>query len=178
MLKFFGRTTIILGSHLDTGWTDTTQNSIRAIEMVPKTLLHIDDDPMFTCLIEKALKTHGWEVEPLNDPVQWCEQLGQHRIVLLDMNMPGYSGIDVLRDIKNYDRTIHVIMMTGVSTLTTVIGCLSAGAEYCFFKPITSFEPLVDALDRTHFRVEHWRNAAAWVAEERAAVRTAFASTD
>ena len=143
--------------------------------MIPKTLLHIDDDPSFTSLIKKAMETHGWGVESLHDPAQWCDALGRHRIVLLDMNMPGYAGIDVLRDIKSYDQTIHIIVVTAVTTLTTVVSCLSSGAEYCFFKPLGDFVPLVDALKRTQFRINHWRQAATWVAKQRAATRKASA---
>lgn len=139
--------------------------------MIPKTLLHIDDDPSFTRLVSQALATHGWGVDSLHDPGQWCDALGQHRVVLLDMNMPDYPGIEVLRDLKRYDRTIHVIVVTGVCTLTTVVSCLSSGAEYCFFKPVKSFSLLVDALERTRYRIEHWREAAEFVAKERVAAR-------
>ncbi len=139
--------------------------------MIPNTLLHIDDDPAFTKLIARVLGAHGWDVDPLNDPTQWCDAIGQHRIILLDMNMPNYPGLEVLRDIKRFDGTIQVIVVTAVCTLTTVVRCLSSGAEYCFFKPMDGFAPLVEALDRTRFRIEHWRHAAASVARERAATK-------
>ncbi|MBC8351593.1 MAG: response regulator [Planctomycetes bacterium] len=139
--------------------------------MISNTLLHIDDDPTFTSLITRVLATHGWDVDSLNDPAQWCDAISQHRIVLLDMNMPGYPGIEVLRDIKRFDRTLQVIVVTAVCTLTTVVSCLSSGAEYCFFKPMDGFEPLVDSLERTRFKIEHWQDAAASVARQRATAR-------
>ena len=66
---------------------------------VNRTILHVDDDPQFTRLVAHVLQRKGYDVVSLNDPQQVLGELIRHgyRIVLLDIDMPGIDGIDLLR---------------------------------------------------------------------------------
>lgn len=65
-------------------------------------------------------------------------QLFQPDVVLLDLMMPGMSGIQVCKNLKSNSATAHirVIAMTGFSTPENMNEIVEAGAEICLAKPI------------------------------------------
>jgi DNA-binding response OmpR family regulator len=128
--------------------------------LTPRRVLHIDDDQQFTRLVQHRLEHHGFEVECLHDERSWRERLvvGNHRLVLLDLELPNLSGLQLLRDIKRHDGGVQVIMLTAHVRMFVALEALRCGAEYCFFKPVEQFEPLVQALNSTFLRLDHWRS--------------------
>ncbi len=125
---------------------------------VPRRILHVDDDPAITTLVAEYLKDYGYESVAMHNPCEVIRQLPrfQERVVLLDIDMPRVSGLDLLREIKEFDGGIQVVMLTGLVTMTTVLQSLRLGAEACFFKPVTQIEPLVDALGDCFRKLDRW----------------------
>lgn len=144
---------------------------------ITRTVLHVDDDPEFTRLVAHILERKGFEVVSLNDPRQVLGELIRHghRVVLLDIDMPGIDGIDLLRRIKEYDGGIQVIMVTGLVTMGNAMAAFRRGAEACFFKPIEDFGPLVQSLEATFQKIEHWWNALHLLTRHRRQVEVAVA---
>ncbi len=126
--------------------------------MAERTLLHVDDDPQLTSLIQRQLAAHQITTVPLNDPQQVMDQLGKtrSRLVLLDVDMPGKDGLQLLQEIKEFDGTILVVMLTGLVGQTTVIRSLRYGAEACFFKPVRDIRPLVACLEDCFRKIDRW----------------------
>ncbi len=144
--------------------------------MLPKReVLHVDDDPLITRLIEKQLKPHGYDVEPLNDSRDAINQLihGKQRVVLLDIDMPGTNGLELLNQIKEYDGGIQVIMLSGMVTVSNALQSLRSGAEACFFKPLDDIVPLVEALDAAFRKIDHWWEALGDLTERKRLMRSA-----
>lgn len=131
-------------------------------------VLHIDDDPTLTSLVGRRLNAHGIEVDSLNDERRWEDVIstGKYRVVLLDIDMPYRDGLQVLRDIKRYDGTIQVIMLTGIVRTYVILDALRDGAEYCFFKPLENVDALAQAILNTSKRVDHWREAVQFARSE------------
>ncbi|MBN2022133.1 MAG: response regulator [Pirellulales bacterium] len=121
-------------------------------------ILHVDDDPQITRLIAEHLHNAGYEVTSLNDPTQAMKELisSQHRVIVLDIDMPRINGLDLLQEIKAYDGGIQVIMLTGVVTLTTVLRSFRLGAEACFFKPLLTPEPFLEAVHDVFGKIDRW----------------------
>jgi phenylacetyl-CoA:acceptor oxidoreductase subunit 2 len=69
------------------------------------------------------------------------------RVVLLDIDMPQINGLEALREIKQHDGGIQVIMLTGLVSMNTVLESMRLGAESCLFKPVTDVAPLLDAIE-------------------------------
>ena len=126
--------------------------------MAERVLLHLDDDPQITALVQKKLQAAGIRSIPLHDPSRLMDQLARTgaRLVLLDVDLPGKDGLELLREIKQYDGTILVVMLTGLVGQTTVIRSLRYGAEACFFKPIDHIQPLVHCLEDAFRKIDRW----------------------
>jgi DNA-binding NtrC family response regulator len=130
--------------------------------MLPKReILHVDDDPQITRLIAKQLKARGYNVRSLNDPDEAINELiyGKQRVVLLEIDMPGTNGLELLHQIKEYDGGIQVIMLSGLVTVSNALQALRGGAEACFFKPVDNIEPIVEDLDAAFRKIDRWWEA-------------------
>jgi CheY-like chemotaxis protein len=131
----------------------------RSRTMVPlSNILHVDDDPALTVLVAEHLHDRGYQVTSINDPLQVIPNLPrlQARIVLLDIDMPRLNGLELLEQIKAFDGGIQVVMLTGLVSMTSVLQSLRLGAEACCFKPLTDFEPLLEAIEACVRKAERW----------------------
>jgi CheY-like chemotaxis protein len=136
-----------------------------------RNVLHVDDDPMLTTLVAEHLQDRGYLVTSMNDPLEVIPSLPrlQARIVLLDIDMPNLDGLELLKQIKAFDGGIQVVMLTGLVSMTNALESLRWGAEACFFKPMTDFEPLLDAIADCVRKLERWWTALEDLAHRRRA---------
>jgi CheY-like chemotaxis protein len=80
----------------------------------------------------------------------FCDRIsGGSLLLLVDINMPGLSGIDVLREIKNNEATnkIPVIMLTTTDDPREVELCYELGCSVYITKPV-EYEAFVEAIKR------------------------------
>jgi len=134
-----------------------------------KTILHVDDDPQLTRLVGQYLRPLGYEVTSLNDPTQTLRALreSQHRLVLLDIEMPEANGLDLLQQIKHAHGGSQVIMLTGLVSMQTLLQSYRWGAEFCIFKPMTSVAPLLEAVETVFRKIDHWWSALEELGKQR-----------
>jgi DNA-binding NarL/FixJ family response regulator len=72
-------------------------------------------------------------------------------VVLLDVNLPGKSGIEILKEIKTYNKAIRVIMVSNVSTEYHRKICGFLGADF-FIDKHHDFENIPSLLDKLYTR--------------------------
>lgn len=109
-----------------------------------------DSDVMRERLAELASDIAGIEVTGQNgNPFDALNRIKEEHpdIVILDIRLPGKSGIDVLKDIKKESPAPIVIMITNYPYRQYRQGCMSAGADY-FFSKIDEFEMIRETLCR------------------------------
>jgi DNA-binding NtrC family response regulator len=123
-----------------------------------RTLFHVDDDPSILRLVNHTLTNRGYKVCSINDPDAVLPMLRQSlaRLVLLDLDMPKKDGLTLLREIKQFDGSIQVIVVTGYASMNTIVQATCLGAEECIFKPITDLSELGEAVDRTYEKMLRW----------------------
>src|SRR5688500_2934297 len=98
-------------------------------ELLPRILI-VDDDPQIASGLE-ALLSDAWEVRTAADGRSAIVAFGEFSpdVVLLDVQLPDTTGVDVLHQFKMYAESTAVIMMSGVGSLDRVVESMRLGAE-------------------------------------------------
>ncbi|MBI3073455.1 MAG: response regulator [Deltaproteobacteria bacterium] len=100
-------------------------------------ILVVDDDKDTCEYMKDLLALEGFKVETLSEPEQTVPKLreGKHQMVLLDLMMPGTSGLQVLEQIREYDKNIATMILTGYPTLETAVDAMKLEACDYIKKP-------------------------------------------
>ena len=108
-------------------------------------ILVVDDDDQMQLLLRQLLTRRGYDVTVAPDAEDALHQLGQDDFaaVLLDVRLPGMSGIDALPRILAADPHIPVIMMTAHGSGDVAVRAIEAGAYDFFEKPFRNDELLI-----------------------------------
>ncbi len=117
-------------------------------------LLLVDDEDSFRQPLSKRLTKRGFVVEQAADGNQCLALLGEKRIdvVVLDVKMPGMSGIDVLQNIKSKFPGIEVILLTGHATTASGVEGIKSGAFDYLTKPI-ELDQLVNKITQAREKI-------------------------
>ena len=93
-------------------------------------ILIIDDEPHLPHQLARFLKKHGYEVYTAPDGEAGLLELQKNSIdlVLLDVRLPGVSGLDVLAEIRKSDPALPVIMLTAYGDVHTAVSAMKLGA--------------------------------------------------
>ncbi len=100
-------------------------------------ILVVDDEPRFVDEIEEFLKSKKFKVFSANNHTQALEIINKEAldIAILDIRLPGMSGLELLANIKQHKPYIEVIMISGHGDMNTVIDAMRKGATDYFAKP-------------------------------------------
>jgi len=106
------------------------------ISATKKRVLIVDDDKHICALLEEALG-RTYETETAQNGAQAFGSILKNRpdIVLLDINLPGMTGLEILRALKELDATIPVLIVTGNDTVAVAEDALRNGAAAYIPKP-------------------------------------------
>ncbi|MFT4091354.1 MAG: sigma-54 dependent transcriptional regulator [Asticcacaulis sp.] len=111
-----------------------------------KTILICDDDPTQRRLIQAVLEREGFAVMHAENGPEAFDRLSTTSgidAVILDLVMPGQSGIDTLKDIRAAGIRTPVMVLTGSGGIDTVVRAMQAGAQDFFVKPASPERILV-----------------------------------
>ncbi|MCK4819827.1 sigma-54-dependent Fis family transcriptional regulator, partial [bacterium] len=102
-------------------------------------ILVIDDNEAMRDSCRQALSRDGNRVEVAEDGLKGLEMLKKESfdLVILDLKMPGLSGMDVLKEIKIDDPESTVIVITGYATIESAVEAMKRGACDFIPKPFT-----------------------------------------
>lgn len=109
-------------------------------EKKPKILV-VDDDTLMREVLKAILRSEGFEVVgEATDGQAALAQVGRLSpdVVCLDVNMPGMSGIEVLKSILSAAAGTKVVMITGDSSMATVREAVGSGASGYIIKPFNA----------------------------------------
>lgn len=111
-------------------------------------LLIIEDDAAFCQMLQKFLTKRGYEVEisfTAPDAKLKIEK-NNYDLILTDLRLPDYDGIQLLTDIKSVNPATQVIVMTGYAEVGSAVNAMKKGAFDYISKPFTPDE-IVMVLD-------------------------------
>lgn len=105
-------------------------------------ILVIDDEEAMRDSCTQILVKHGFRVETAPDGQSGLEKAASLKpdLALIDLKMPGISGLDVLNKIKEIDPEIISIVITGYATVESAVEAMKRGAYDFLPKPFTPEE--------------------------------------
>jgi CheY-like chemotaxis protein len=105
-------------------------------------VLVLDDEDVVRQVIVEILLRAGYEVEGVDGPEAALERLevDSFDCVVTDLIMPGLSGLEVLRRVKEHDPELPVVVVTGQGTDENLARAVDLGAAAVVVKPFTHAE--------------------------------------
>lgn len=116
-------------------------------------ILLVDDEEKFAETLAERLEARGLEVRTAFNGDEALSKIREQDadVVILDVLMPGKSGIETLREIKQIRPLTEVIMLTGHATVETAIEGMKLGAYDYLMKP-TETPELVEKISKAYKR--------------------------
>jgi len=121
-------------------------------------ILAIDDDPgVLRYLFLLLMQTGKHEVLTLDDSTYAFQELdrGIYDVLLLDMDMPGVTGLDILKYARDHHPDLETIVLTGVEDVQLAVAAMKLGAYDYLSKPVNNdlfLLVLERALERRHLK--------------------------
>lgn len=115
----------------------STKSGGEAVQ-APARLLLVDDDPQVLLVLHRALASDALEVAVANTGSEALELLGKGAfdVVLSDIQMPGMSGLKLLRAVREYDLDLPIVLMTGQPNIAGAAAAVEYGAFQYLIKPV------------------------------------------
>jgi DNA-binding NtrC family response regulator len=110
-----------------------------------------DDDKNLRKVLLNELSDEGFEVLETDQGSKTIELLehNEYDVLLLDMNMPGLSGLDVLKKIKDLEIPTEIIILTAYATVSTAVEAMKIGAYDYLTKPFR-MEELITVIEKAY----------------------------
>lgn len=113
--------------------------------------MYVDDDHALVSLVQRLLRRRGYQVSGFLDPREATAALEQnphaYDLLVTDYNMPGYCGVDLVRDSKRIRPDLPVALASGYVTAEIEAQALDAGALALIHKP-NDVDELCETVDR------------------------------
>lgn len=112
-------------------------------------ILVVDDEVGMCDFLRYLLEGEGYEVDDANSAAESLGKVAENAydLVLADIKMPGMDGLEMLRQIKDLDENIVVIVMTGYSSLETAIRAIKYNAHNYLTKPFDDPDAVLAAVE-------------------------------
>jgi FixJ family two-component response regulator len=122
----------------------------------------VDDDPDVLKAIERLLESTGLSVSPFSSPQQFLERYDRNApgCLVLDLALPGLSGLDVQRLLEQQASALPIVFLTGRGDIAASVQAMKHGATDFLTKPIDDtalIAAIHEALARDRVvRAAHW----------------------
>lgn len=113
-----------------------------------RTLLIIDDDDAFRERLVRAMRDRGYEAAGVADHLSAMAAAHEEspELALVDLRLPGETGLAVVRDLKQLDPSTIVVVLTGYGSIATAVESIKLGAASYLTKPADA-DQIVAAFD-------------------------------
>lgn len=113
-------------------------------------LLLVDDDEAFRNVLARAMAKRGYDVMTAGGVEEAIvkAQMQAPEYAVVDLKMPGESGLVLIEKLIELDPNTRIVMLTGYASIATAIEAIKLGATHYLAKPVDADE-VVAALNRT-----------------------------
>lgn len=111
-------------------------------------LLLVDDDEAFRSRLALALRARNYEVREAADAAAAIDlaRAETPERAIVDLRMPGASGLDLVRSLKALDPSTEIVVLTGYGSIATALDAVRLGARDYLAKPV-DVDRIVAALE-------------------------------
>jgi two-component system response regulator RegA len=112
-------------------------------------ILIVDDDPVFRGRLLQALRDRGYDVRaaPDTDTAISLARAESPELAVVDLRMPGRSGLELVRELKIIDAATRIVVLTGYGSIATAVEAVRLGAQDYLTKP-ADLDGILAALSR------------------------------
>ena len=105
-------------------------------------ILIVDDEKMIRIVLSKVLSKAGYEIFEAENGKEALEKYEQYKpdLVLLDFQLPGMNGLEVLEELKEDNESLIVIMLTAYGNIKNAVHAMKLGAYDYLAKPFDNEE--------------------------------------
>lgn len=113
-------------------------------------ILLVDDDERFRDRLARAFTDRGYEVRSAGhcDAAVALAKTESPEMAVVDLRMPGRSGLDVVRELRAIDAATKIVVLTGYGSIATAVDAMRLGANHYLTKP-ADVDDLLAAFART-----------------------------
>ena len=113
-----------------------------------RSVLVVDDDAPFRDRLVRALRDRGFDAMGVCDHATALDAAQQEspELALVDLRLPGESGLAIVRDLKQLDPATIVVVLTGYGSIATAVESMKLGAANYLTKPADA-DQIVAAFD-------------------------------
>ncbi|HEX4986882.1 MAG TPA: response regulator transcription factor [Burkholderiales bacterium] len=117
--------------------------------------LVVDDDAVLRGVLARALARRGFDVETAGDfdEARAAIERGHHAFAVVDLKMPGGSGLALVERLKLRNPGGRIVVLTGYASVATAVEAIKLGATHYLPKPADADE-IVAAFARAHGNAE------------------------
>ena len=104
----------------------------------PRTILVVDDEATQRQLLGRFVKSRGFLTEEASSAEEALASIRSHapNMVLLDVRLPGMSGIEALTEIRKITDKLPVLLITAYADLRQAVAAVKSGADDYLAKPV------------------------------------------
>jgi len=115
-----------------------------------RTLLIVDDDEPFRTRLMRAFSDRGFDVAGAGsvDEAVALAHMDTPELALVDLRLPGKSGLELVKALRDMDATTTIVVLTGYGSIATAVESVKLGATSYLTKPVDA-DQIVAALDGT-----------------------------
>src|SRR5689334_8183984 len=116
----------------------TSSDPVRA------SILLVDDDDPFRLRLARAFGDRGYDVRAAAhyEAAMESARADSPQFAVVDLKMPGRSGLELVRDLKAIDPTTRIVVLTGYGSIATAVDAIKLGATHYLPKPADADEIL------------------------------------
>jgi two-component system response regulator RegA len=108
------------------------------------TILIVDDDVTFCNVLQTAMEMRGFDARIAHDVKSGIAAANDDapEYAVVDLNMPGESGLTLVKKLKELDEHTRIVVLTGYASVATAVEAIKLGAVHYLAKPADADEIL------------------------------------
>ena len=146
--------------------------------MTDKKLLIIDDEENIRKMLKKSLEAENYQIELALNGEEGLEKVkgGNFDLILLDLNLPGMDGIEVLEQLRAEDNLTPVLIITGYGSVDSAVKVMKLGAIDYLQKPFNpeeikeQIQQIIDRKEITGKDAEDFKDYDSLIVRAKAAI--------